>query len=52
MTIRICPRIMRLRVSGSRIERVEALYNRIRTEGREKILSERGRGLPARVMIA
>ena len=31
------------KVSGSRIERVEALYNRVRAEGREKILSERGR---------
>ena len=31
------------KVSGNRIERVEVLYNRIRAEGREKILSERGR---------
>ena len=31
------------KVSGNRIERVGVLYNRIRAEGREKILSERGR---------
>ena len=31
------------KVGGNRIERIEALYNRVRAEGREKILSERGR---------